>query len=72
MEASAFLQVCEHLGVHAFGIIKGVSDMGDDRKSIVGNDQHYKPALRRAADAAKRFTEWYLTKHPLNEPDLSQ
>lgn len=71
MEASAFLQVCEDTEVKAFGVIKGVSDMGDKHKGI-GHDQHYLPALTNAAAATKAFVKWKLEKIEHEPRDISQ
>lgn len=56
MEASAFLQVYRYASVNALGIIKGVSDMGDELKGV-GNGVYYDSALGNAANAAKAFTQ---------------
>jgi len=69
MEASAFLQACESTGVHAFGVIKGVSDMGDKHKGL-GHDNFYMPALRNAADATKAYVEYKLTELDTNPPNI--
>jgi hypothetical protein len=66
MEASAFFQVCEYMKIQALGVIKGVSDMGDDYKGI-GNDTHYDPALRNAAKAAGEFATWSLKDTPVDK-----
>jgi nucleoside phosphorylase len=70
MEASAFLQACKHTGVQAFGVIKGVSDLGDNNKGV-GHDMHYRPALENAADATKAFIKWKLKHISEDEPDIS-
>ena len=59
MEASAFLQVCTYTGVSAFGVIKGVSDIGDYYKGV-GHKKHYTPALQNATEATKAFIKWKL------------
>ena len=50
MEASAFIQLCEHFGSdHAkcLGVVKGVSDFGNSEK---GDDEHaYIEALQNTA-----------------------
>ncbi|KFZ24679.1 hypothetical protein V502_00842 [Pseudogymnoascus sp. VKM F-4520 (FW-2644)] len=71
MEASAFLQVCKYTGVAAFGVIKGVSDMGDHRKGL-GHARHYKPALMKATDATKAFIKWKLEQIENQPPDRSK
>ena len=63
MEASAFLQTCAFTNVEVLGIIKGVSDMGDERKGL-GHDMHYRPALSNAIDATKSFLRWKLHTIP--------
>jgi hypothetical protein len=54
MEASAFLHVCQHTGVISLGVVKGVSDMGDD-KAVTTNDKHYNTALINTADAVRHW-----------------
>jgi hypothetical protein len=66
MEASAFFQVCEYMKIQALGVIKGVSDMGDAYKGI-GDDKHYDPALRNAANAAGEFATWRLKNTPVDK-----
>lgn len=70
MEASAFLQACTFTGVEALGVIKGVSDMGDERKEL-GHETHYRPALYNAIDATKSFLKWKLHTIPDETPDIS-
>lgn len=71
MEASSFLQVCAFTGVEALGIIKGVSDMGDERKGL-GHESHYRPALQNATEATKSFIKWKLHTIPDEIPDISE
>jgi len=71
MEASSFLQVCAFTGVEALGIIKGVSDMGDERKGL-GHESHYRPALQNAIEATKSFIQWKLHTIPDEIPDISE
>jgi nucleoside phosphorylase len=56
MEASAFIQLCEHFGgnyVKCLGVVKGVSDFGDSEK---GKDESaYSEALENTAVALQ---EW--------------
>ena len=59
MEASAFLQVCDHMGVRAFGIIKGVSDKGDAQRTTVKADV-WLQAMTNAANALKEYLKWKL------------
>ena len=62
MEASAFLQLCNHFGhsgLTSLGVIKGVSDFGNARK---GHDQNaYPDAL---ANAAKALEVWVTYQVP--------
>jgi nucleoside phosphorylase len=53
MESSAFLDVCKYMKVKALGIVKGVSDLGDDQK----NDGDYHNALVNAANGIKAYLE---------------
>ncbi|KPI43114.1 uncharacterized protein AB675_1807 [Cyphellophora attinorum] len=69
MEASAFLQVCQVTGVHAFGVIKGVSDLGDEHKGV-GHNNHYRPSLKNAADATKSFVEYKLARLPPGDANI--
>ncbi|KAK4139141.1 nucleoside phosphorylase domain-containing protein [Dichotomopilus funicola] len=71
MEASAFLQACECTGVKSLGVIKGVSDMGDHNKGL-GHDKHYRPALCRAAEAAKAFIKYKWETMPETDVDRSK
>lgn len=71
MEASAFLQACAFTGVEALGIIKGVSDMGDEYKGF-GHETHYRPALQNATEATKSFLKWKMHSLPDETPDISQ
>ncbi|KAI1388494.1 uncharacterized protein F4822DRAFT_429113 [Hypoxylon trugodes] len=60
----------EASGVEALGIIKGVSDMGDERKGL-GHWAHYKPAVRNATEATKSFVKWKLQTTIDEKPDIS-
>jgi hypothetical protein len=71
MEASAFLQVCQVTGVHAFGVIKGVSDLGDKHKGT-GNDSHYRASIKKAADATKCFVEYKLEQIPTDYANIGR
>jgi nucleoside phosphorylase len=70
MEASAFLQVCEITGVQAFGVIKGVSDMGDKYKGS-GHTNYYQSALRNAAEATEAYVLHKLKEIYLPPPNES-
>lgn len=62
MEASGFLQLCEHLasqGLMCLGIVKGVSDFGNADK---GKDPNaYNTSLTNTAEALKT---WILHQIP--------
>ncbi len=49
MEASAFLKLCEHMDLQSLGVIKGVSDLGDEDKSK--DDTIYDSALEATGEA---------------------
>lgn len=68
MEASAFLQVCDHMGVHAFGIIKGVSDKGDAQRTT-DKAEVWLQAMTNAANALMEYLKWKLKQDP-PEPAL--
>lgn len=71
MEASAFLKLCqhsEHAGVNSLGVIKGVSDLGDENKprdSVVYND-----ALEATGGVVKDWISFYFRSMTW-EPDES-
>jgi nucleoside phosphorylase len=71
MEASAFLQVCDHMGIHAFGIIKGVSDKGDAQRTQDSRDV-YIQAMTNAANAVNAYLKWKLAHDPPVPADLSE
>jgi hypothetical protein len=62
MEASAFIQLCEHFGndyAKCLGIVKGISDFGNSEK---GKDESaYTEALQNTALALK---EWLTHRIP--------
>ena len=62
MEASAFIQLCEHFGndyAKCLGIVKGISDFGNSEK---GKDENaYSKALQNTALALK---EWLTYRIP--------
>jgi hypothetical protein len=62
MEASAFIQLCEHFGndyAKCLGIVKGISDFGNSEK---GKDENvYTEALQNTALALK---EWLIHRIP--------
>jgi hypothetical protein len=62
MEASAFIQLCEHFGndcAKCLGIVKGISDFGNSEK---GKDENaYTEALQNTALALK---EWLTHRIP--------
>ena len=62
MEASAFLQLCEHFGsdmATCLGVVKGVSDFGNAEK---GKDESaYTNALVNTAEAIR---EWVIHRIP--------
>jgi hypothetical protein len=72
MEASAFIQLCQHFGASGptcLGVLKGISDFGDDRK---GEDPTaYSDALW---NTAKAIEEWITYQIPAItwKPDESQ
>jgi hypothetical protein len=61
MEASAFLELCQHSfkDISCLGVVKGVSDFGDEEKNMnpVDKDQ----ALERTADALR---DWITHRIP--------
>jgi nucleoside phosphorylase len=76
MEASAFLQLCQHFGekqAKSLGVIKGVSDFGDANKGAVKNA--YQDALRNTAKAIEdwichriRRITWTIDESTANTP----
>jgi hypothetical protein len=64
MEASAFLYVCKLTNVESMGVIKGVSDLGDQNKGE-GNDKYLHKALCNTADAIKDWVQFRLKAHSL-------
>jgi hypothetical protein len=51
MEASAFIQLCDHFksnGLTCLGVIKGISDFGDMKKGL--DPTVYGDALEKTAD----------------------
>jgi len=71
IKAGALLQACGFTGVEALGIIKGVSDVGDEYKGF-GHETHYIPALQNATKATKSFFKWKMHILPDETPDISQ
>ena len=71
MEASAFLQVCNHMDIHAFGIIKGVSDKGDAARTG-DKTKVWLQAMTNAANALKEYLEWKLEHDPPGPADLGK
>ena len=61
MEASAFLQLCQHFeGDQAIslGVIKGISDFGDSAKGTIENA--YKNALKNTAAALEEWVTYRI------------
>ncbi|KAK4901881.1 hypothetical protein LTR49_027199 [Elasticomyces elasticus] len=64
MEASAFIQACNHTNVKSLGIIKGVSDLGNYAKGTSEDTLWY----QAVGNAAEAVNPWVTTNIRFDQP----